>query len=120
LGVFACVFEILAYIFLFIGVVGKAGLDYASTQTDISWSGGSITALLVFGIIFTALAIGMSITSLIFGKQSISTFAEVKRQGGAKPIATLVLGIVGLVYAAITLLIALISLVVIIIVAAGL
>ncbi len=66
---------------------------------------GEITATLVL----LMMTLGMAIPSLIMGIKSIKTFTSAPKLGLPRPIATLVLGIVGLSFAAIGLFICFIS-----------
>ncbi len=59
--------------------------------------------------LFLMLGIGLAIPALILGIKSIKVYRRVKKQGGVNPIATLVLGIVGLVFGALVLLILAVS-----------
>ena len=61
--------------------------------------GGDFVAVLVC----LGVAIGLAIPALIMGIQSMKCFFRQKRAGKAKPVATLVLGIVGMALSAITL-----------------
>jgi hypothetical protein len=61
-------------------------------------------------IVITIIAIGLAIPSLILGIKSIKCFIKQKREGKVKPIATLILGIVGLAASGYALLFALINL----------
>ena len=54
-----------------------------------------LTVLGILGILFLSAALAAYILGLIWGIQSIKKFAELKRAGFQKPVATLVLGIVG-------------------------
>ena len=60
-------------------------------------------------IILLMMTLGMAIPSLIMGIKSIKTFTNAPKQGLPRPIATLVLGIVGLSFAAIALFISFLS-----------
>lgn len=54
------------------------------------------TGLSVTWIILATMSVAMSIVSIIFGAKSMATFFRAKRAGRVKPVATLVLGIVGI------------------------
>lgn len=54
------------------------------------------SGIVIVGMLFIA----PMVISIIFGIQSIKTFVRNKREGKAKPIATLILGIIGLVTSA--------------------
>ena len=54
----------------------------------------------VISIIFVLISIALAIVSLLKGIQSIKTFISFSKQGKAKPIATLILGIVSIVFSA--------------------
>ena len=54
-------------------------------------------------IVLLMMTLGMAIPSLVMGIKSIKTFTNAPKQGLPRPIATLVLGIVGLSFAAIAL-----------------
>ena len=62
-------------------------------------------------VVFMLISIALGIISLIFGIQSIKTFVREKNSGRRKPIATLILGICGLSFGALTLFVAFIILV---------
>lgn len=91
-GTFAYIFGLVAY------VIALAALEI----TDSGAVGGSIVCFL--------LAIAPAIIALINGIRSVKLFNERRKEGAKKPIATLVLGIVGIVSAAIALLFVLITL----------
>lgn len=73
-------------------------LGYATGSAEIALGGIAIT------IILALISIGLAIPALIMGIKSIKTFNERKSAGYAKPIATLVLGIIGVVCAGFALL----------------
>ena len=52
------------------------------------------------GIIFSLIAVVFSVLALVKGIQSINVFKDSTKTGKAKPIATLILGIVSVVFAA--------------------
>ena len=88
------------------------GFGKALTSTILSFFGYifSYVALLLAvdgepagGLVMLLIALGMSIPALILGIQSIKTSARVASQGLPRPIATLVLGIVGLAFSALAL-----------------
>ena len=60
----------------------------------------AVSANIFSSIFMMIFALGLAIPSLIMGIQSILTFARAKRGGGVVPVATLVLGIIGLATAA--------------------
>lgn len=91
-GTFSYIFGLVAY------AIALAVLE----NTDSSAVGGSIVCFL--------LAIAPAIIALINGIRSVKLFNERRKEGAKKPIATLVLGIVGIVSAAIALLFVLITL----------
>ena len=62
-------------------------------------------------IILLMMTLGMAIPSLVMGIRSIKTFTGAPKQGLPRPIATLVLGICGLSFAAIALFISFIALI---------
>jgi hypothetical protein len=76
--------------------IGYPDYEYGYVYPDFSV--GSVTLFIIFGI-----AIGLAIPALIMGIQSMKCFFKQKREGKAKPVATLVLGIVGMALSAITL-----------------
>lgn len=59
--------------------------------------------------LFLILGIGLAIPALILGIKSIKVYRRVKKEGNVKPVATLILGIVGLVFGALVLLILAVS-----------
>ncbi|MBQ3064494.1 MAG: hypothetical protein IJC99_06840 [Clostridia bacterium] len=63
----------------------------------------------VVGVVLNMIGIALGILSLVFGVQSIKTFKALKNGPGGSPIATLVLGIAGTVFAGFTLLFSLIA-----------
>ena len=83
------------------------GFKKALASTIVSTCGGMLMIigsffctfsdfiLTVLGILFLSAALAAYILGLIWGIQSIKKFAELKRAGFQKPVATLVLGIVG-------------------------
>ena len=87
-------------------IVGTAtkGLGKAIASAAMS----EISLILAYGIVYLSVAmtpqgfilllgaLGLAICSLVFGILSITTFARCRKACGAGPIATLVLGIVGL------------------------
>lgn len=77
------------------------GSSYAYSD-EVLVAGG--VATLVVSIFFTLVSLGLAIPSLILGIKSIKCFSRARKEGRVKPIATLVLGIVGVVSSAITLL----------------
>lgn len=91
-GTFSYIFGLVAY------AIALAVLE----NTVSSAVGGSIVCFL--------LAIAPAIIALINGIRSVKLFNERRKEGAKKPIATLVLGIVGIVSAAIALLFVLITL----------
>lgn len=52
--------------------------------------------IIFIGVIFFLMAVSAAIVSIILGAKSIKTFKRVKNEGNPAPIATLILGIVGL------------------------
>lgn len=63
-----------------------------------------ITIIVISGIIVILFDAPLGIIGLIFGIQSIKCFNKEKREGRIKPVATLILGIAGVVLSALTLL----------------
>ena len=47
-------------------------------------------------LMFALVSIGMGIASIVLGKQSIGVFNEAKNANRVRPVATLILGIIGL------------------------
>lgn len=88
LGMLMCVFQL---ILLAIG----SGSNY----------GAAAIVTIPFAVIGIILSIPPAIIGLVFGIKSIKTFAANKRSGRALPIATLVLGIYGVVNTAVALLV---------------
>ena len=82
-------------------VMSVASALYISSTTYYGTSGYTAGMLIGFVLLFASL--GVSIVSLIFGIQSIKCFVKAKNEGRAKPVATLVCGIVGIVMSAFTL-----------------
>ena len=64
-------------------------------------------------VLFLMMTLGMAIPSLIMGIKSIKTFTNAPKMGLPRPIATLVLGIVGISFTAIAFLICFISLMIV-------
>ena len=64
---------------------------------------GLIEVAPAVGIIFSLIAVVFSVLALVKGIQSIKTFINFSKQGKAKPIATLIVGIGGVVWAALDL-----------------
>lgn len=79
-----------------------AGDDYGYGYGDLNSGQGFAGATVVLSII--ALALG--IVGIVLGAKSINSFKYAKSTWGEKPIATLVLGICGLVYSIISVFIA--------------
>ncbi len=82
------------------------GSSYAYPE-EVLVDGG--VGMLVVSIFFTLVSLGLAIPSLILGIKSIKCFSHARKEGRAKPVATLVLGIVGVVASALTLLYVLIN-----------
>ena len=80
-------------------LVGNAAsfLDGTVAVTNLEQAVESNIASSIF---MTIIALGLAIPALIMGIQSIITFARAKRGGGVAPVATLVLGIISVVFAA--------------------
>lgn len=74
LGVVSFILSIVSYVMTGLGMMG--------------WR-------IVFPILFLLLSVGGVVVSVIFGVKSIMKFADSKRRGKIKPIATLVCGICG-------------------------
>ena len=98
------------------------GFGKSLTSTILSFFGYifSYIALIVSaeeepvgGLVLLLMALGMSIPALIFGITSIKTSARVAAQKLPRPIATLVLGIVGLGFSAMALFFSFITLIII-------
>lgn len=66
-------------------------------------------ALPVGAIVLALMSIALGVVSLVFGVQSIGTFKRLKNGPGGSPIATLILGIAGTVFAGLTLLFAMLA-----------
>ena len=84
------------------------GFGPALTSTILSFVGFIFSYISLFGFVFEEMAvslvlilfgIGFSIPSIILGIKSIVTFVRRKREGAAKPIPALVLGINGAIFA---------------------
>ena len=73
-------------------------LGYANGGAELALGGIAVT------IIMALISIGLAIPALIMGIKSIKTFNERKNAGYVKPVATLVLGIIGVVCAGLALL----------------
>lgn len=82
------------------------GSSYAYPE-EVLVDGG--VGMLVVSIFFTLVSLGLAIPSLILGIKSIKCFSHARKEGRAKPVATLVLGVVGVVASALTLLYVLIN-----------
>ncbi|MBQ3115969.1 MAG: hypothetical protein IJC07_02965 [Clostridia bacterium] len=86
--------------------LGFAGFIFAIVGMELSILP---PAGLILNLLF---ALPMSIIGLVFGVQSIKTFKQVCKEGGRKPIATLICGIAGVVFSGNALLFVLIGLIV--------
>lgn len=58
---------------------------------------GESATFITLAIVFSIFTLGVSIPGMIFGIKSMKVFFKAKREGKVKPIATLVLGICGMV-----------------------
>ena len=88
LGILACVLQLIL-------LAIESGSNY----------GAAVIVTIPFAVIGIILSIPPAIIGLVFGIKSIKTFAGNKKNGRALPIATLVLGIYGVVNTAVVLLI---------------
>ena len=84
----------------------RAGLKGGIAGCILGFIGSIITGIAlglveffpVPSIIFILISVALNVISLIKGIQSIKTFINFSKQGKAKPIATLILGIVSLAF----------------------
>lgn len=85
-------------------IIVSTGLSIISTMADLliynTITIEAYNSALIVVAVLTFISIGISIPSLIFGISSIKTFKKEKSATGTKPIATLILGIVAIVYSA--------------------
>lgn len=102
LGVIAVFISAIAF-----GVVTALIEQYTANYYYDTTAIGSIVAV---GVVFSLIAVGLSIPSLILGIKSIKVFKLAVNEGRVKPIATLVLGIVGVATSALAFLYVLLSL----------
>ena len=103
------VIAVLAYVF----AVGAVTMKYGSQfDSDVRVLAVVFRCLGAFSVL---LAIVLGIISLVMGIRSIKTFIAVKRTGAKKPVATLVLGIVGTASSGFALLYALIAFIMVLI-----
>lgn len=86
----------------------------------LSLIGLALFVLPVAGLVLSTMSLAMGIVSLVLGVQSIKTFKALKNGPGGSPIATLILGIVGVVWAGFTLLFAALAALLVILVLVGL
>lgn len=104
---------VLAYFLVSIALgllMGLADISYADFNYDRVAYEAACDLIQGIAIVITIIAIGLAIPSLILGIKSIKCFIKQKREGKVKPIATLILGIVGLAASGYALLFALINL----------
>ena len=90
-------------------IISIIAMSLASVAIELSLY-YDVTGLVIFTIVFTVISLGCAIPSMILGIKGIRCFIKAKNQGKIKPVATLVLGIVGLVSSAMTILYALLTL----------
>lgn len=89
------------------GVVTALIEQYTANYYYDTTAIGSIVAV---GVVFSLIATGLAIPALILGIKSIKVFKLAVNEGRVKPIATLVLGIVGVATSALAFLYVLLSL----------
>lgn len=78
-------------------ILGVIGFFFSIFAFAFSLTGMGV---IIAFVLFYPGAIAMSVIALVFGIKSIKSFASRSKQNCAKPVATLVLGIVGLAWAA--------------------
>lgn len=94
-------------------IIGFVGLYVAIFSIALA------AILPVAGVVCVLIALSMGAMSLVFGVQSIATFKALKNGPGGSPIATLVVAIHTVVFAALTLLFALLGVFVVAFVLSG-
>ena len=87
----------------------SAILSFASYIFSAITNGIAVSELPGATVVFLMMTLGMAIPALIMGIKSITTFTSAGKQGQPRPIATLILGIVGVAMTAITFLICFIA-----------
>ena len=107
IGVVSFIVVLIAMVLITAAITEDAVYDsyygYYYSYSNASSMVGVCTAL-------SLICCGAVVVALIFGIQSIKCFIAAKRSGAVKPIATLILGIVGVVMSALTFLYALLTL----------
>ena len=71
------------------------GLQDIANDPSYMYDQAAYDAIKTVSIVLTLISIGLAIPALIMGIKSMSCFFKQKREGKVKPVATLVLGIVG-------------------------
>ncbi len=105
MGVIGAIFALVGYIIAIVSTAVEISNDLNYIYGDGYYYGYAVSAGTIAGMVIVMLiGLGLVIPSLILGIKSIKVFTKVKREGGTKPVATLVLGIVGVVSASIGLL----------------
>ena len=105
MGIIGAVFALVAYVLSLVVLSAQVGETLDTIYGDVSYvtyttvSGGSIAGF----VITLLLGLGLAIPALVLGIKSIKLFNAGRRAGGVKPVATLVLGIIGVVSASIAL-----------------
>ena len=98
LGSIGIVVALIAYVCLL------AAMDYDYYYDYYYYDSYYYESMISVGVIFMLMSLGLAIPSLILGIKSMSCFFKQKREGKVKPVATLVLGIVGVATSALALL----------------
>ena len=91
-------------------ILGFVGWIFSYVALVVSAVSIEYDDAIIAGVLFLLVGIGLSVPALIFGIKSITLFKSCTRVGAAKPIPTLILGIVGLSFAALSLFFAFITL----------
>ena len=115
-AIFSSVFAVAGFIFAVIGMSFFFALLLQKGYVPDITKASEFLAWESTGIVFTALATPLAIIGTLFGVQSIKTFKKAKKEIKVKPIATFILGILGLILNAVVLLLIFIALIVAIII----
>ena len=85
----------IAYFIASVALGMLMGLQDVANDYYYTYDKAAYDAVQAVSIVFAVIALGLAIPALILGIKSMSCFFKQKREGKVKPIATLVLGIVG-------------------------
>lgn len=119
LGVIGYALAFVGFLYAYIFFIGASGEDIEEMEmlfymygVDMSelLNGMQASVLSSLSACFCVFGLGLGIPSIILGAKSIATFKRMKKEGKVKPIATLILGIVGLAIGICTVIIAACSL----------